>query len=541
MGCVTSKSKSVRAASATGVEGKKHSDDRTQAQSSSGADGRLGEKQPRDAMAMTPGKRSSSRLHQEQMRMYVVQQRGHLSDRFQRVKKLGSGAYGEVLLCKDKQTGAERAIKIIKKSSVSAPSSGALLDEVAVLKQLDHPNIMKLYEFFDDKRNYYLVMEVYRGGELFDEIISRQKFSEVDAAVIMKQVLSGVLYLHNHNIVHRDLKPENLLLESKASDALIKIVDFGLSAHYEVGGKMRERLGTAYYIAPEVLRKKYDEKCDVWSCGVILYILLCGYPPFGGQTDQEILKRVEKGKYSFEMPDWGHVSEEAKDLVRKMLTYDSSKRISAEECLAHPWIVKFSAQKGTDMSKHALTGALGNMKKFQSTQKLAQAAMLFMGSKLTTVEETKELTTIFRALDKNGDGQLDRKELIEGYRKLMEWKGESGEIDAAGIEAEVDQILTAVDFDKNGYIEYSEFVTVCMDKQLLLSRERLLQAFQQFDSDGSGKITNDELAKLFGITAIDDKAWHEVLAECDKNNDGEVDFDEFVEMMQKICDVKVRN
>ncbi|KAL8447748.1 hypothetical protein Emag_004209 [Eimeria magna] len=589
MGCVPSKNKSVRAASATGVEGKKHSDDRTQAQSSSGADGRPGDKQPRDAMAMTPGKLSFTCVCMScrwvsclaerknayalfvwfftplirccacaflDSGMYVVQQRGHLSDRFQRVKKLGSGAYGEVLLCKDKQTGAERAIKIIKKSSVSAPSSGALLDEVAVLKQLDHPNIMKLYEFFDDKRNYYLVMEVYRGGELFDEIISRQKFSEVDAAVIMKQVLSGVLYLHNHNIVHRDLKPENLLLESKAKDALIKIVDFGLSAHYEVGGKMRERLGTyvvlqkqrkdtddlrvrvvprvdechlsfiqccllvdgrlccpwalsAYYIAPEVLRKKYDEKCDVWSCGVILYILLCGYPPFGGQTDQEILKRVEKGKYSFEMPDWGHVSEEAKDLVRKMLTYDSSKRISAEECLAHPWIVKFSAQKDTDMSKHALTGALGNMKKFQ-------------------------------ALDKNGDGQLDRKELIEGYRKLMEWKGESGEIDAAGIESEVDQILTAVDFDKNGYIEYSEFVTVCMDKQLLLSRERLLQAFQQFDSDGSGKITNDELAKLFGITAIDDKAWHEVLAECDKNNDGEVDFDEFVEMMQKICDVKVR-
>ncbi|PHJ18561.1 calcium-dependent protein kinase cdpk3 [Cystoisospora suis] len=177
--------------------------------------------------------------------MYITQQKAHLSDRYQRVKKLGSGAYGEVLLCKDKLTGAERAIKIIKKSSVTTTSnSGALLDEVAVLKQLDHPNIMKLYEFFEDKRNYYLVMEVYRGGELFDEIILRQKFSEVDAAVIMKQVLSGTTYLHKHSIVHRDLKPENLLLESKSKDALIKIVDFGLSAHFEVGGKMKERLGT---------------------------------------------------------------------------------------------------------------------------------------------------------------------------------------------------------------------------------------------------------------------------------------------------------
>lgn len=301
---------------------------------------------------------------------------------------------------------------------------------------------------------------------------------------------------------------------------------------------MRERLGTAYYIAPEVLRKKYDEKCDVWSCGVILYILLCGYPPFGGQTDQEILKRVEKGKYAFEPPDWTNVSEEAKTLVRLMLTYEPQKRISAEEALNHAWITKFSSQKDGDMSKHALTGALGNMKKFQSTQKLAQAAMLFMGSKLTTVEETKELTQIFRVLDKNGDGQLDRKELIEGYKKLMEWKGDTSEIDDAQREAEVDQILQSVDFDKNGYIEYSEFVTVCMDKQLLLSRERLQQAFRQFDSDGSGKITSDELAKLFGSTAVDDATWHDVLKETDKNNDGEVDFDEFVEMMQKICDVK---
>ncbi|KFH09363.1 calcium-dependent protein kinase CDPK3 [Toxoplasma gondii MAS] len=291
MGCVHSKNPHSKHAGAAGEKPdaslEKGGQSKGSAPSSGTGDSGKGTGSPdtkRDSMPMTPG-------------MYITQQKAHLSDRYQRVKKLGSGAYGEVLLCKDKLTGAERAIKIIKKSSVTTTSnSGALLDEVAVLKQLDHPNIMKLYEFFEDKRNYYLVMEVYRGGELFDEIILRQKFSEVDAAVIMKQVLSGTTYLHKHNIVHRDLKPENLLLESKSRDALIKIVDFGLSAHFEVGGKMKERLGTAYYIAPEVLRKKYDEKCDVWSCGVILYILLCGYPPFGGQTDQEILKRVEKGK-----------------------------------------------------------------------------------------------------------------------------------------------------------------------------------------------------------------------------------------------------
>lgn len=482
------------------------------------------------SMAVTPG-------------MYVSCQRAHLSDRFQRVKKLGSGAYGEVLLCKDKLSGAERAIKIIKKTSVSASGNGNLLDEVAVLKQLDHPNIMKLYEVYEDKRNFYLVMELYTGGELFDEIISRQKFSEGDAAVIMQQVLSGCTYLHRHNIVHRDLKPENLLLESKSKDALVKIVDFGLSAHLELGGKMRERLGTAYYIAPEVLRKKYDEKCDVWSCGVILYILLCGYPPFGGQTDQEILKRVERGKYTFDPPDWTLVSEEAKNLVKLMLTFEPSKRISAEEALSHPWIVKLTSHKDEEvMGKHALTGALGNMRKFQSSQKLAQSALLFMGSKLTTLEETKELTQIFRQLDKNGDGQLDRRELIEGYRMLLDWKGETvSDLDESQIEAQVDQILQSVDFDQNGYIEYSEFVTVTMDRKLLLSRDRLLAAFQQFDSDHSGKITKEELGRVFGVAEVDAATWEEVLQECDKNNDGAVDFEEFVEMMQKICDVKVKS
>ncbi|KAF8817737.1 calcium-dependent protein kinase CDPK3, partial [Cardiosporidium cionae] len=230
--------------------------------------------------------------------MYITHKQGHLRDRYQKIKKLGTGAYGEVILCRDRITKSERAIKIIKKSSISTNvSPGSLIAEVEVLKRLDHPNIMKLYDFFEDRKQYFLVSEVYWGGELFDEIINRQKFLESDAANIMRQILSGCTYLHQHQIVHRDIKPENLLLDRKARDSLIKIVDFGLSAFFQGGGrKMRDRLGTAYYIAPEVLRKKYDEKCDIWSCGVILYILLCGYPPFSGHSDQEILRRVEKGR-----------------------------------------------------------------------------------------------------------------------------------------------------------------------------------------------------------------------------------------------------
>eukprot|EP01053_Blabericola_migrator_P011547 Blabericola_migrator_1__11546@NODE_68_length_15625_cov_137_110426_g61_i0_p4_GENE_NODE_68_length_15625_cov_137_110426_g61_i0NODE_68_length_15625_cov_137_110426_g61_i0_p4_ORF_typecomplete_len563_score127_98Pkinase/PF00069_25/5_1e83Pkinase_Tyr/PF07714_17/8_7e53EFhand_7/PF13499_6/7_6e03EFhand_7/PF13499_6/3_8e12EFhand_7/PF13499_6/7_1e16EFhand_1/PF00036_32/0_0015EFhand_1/PF00036_32/0_00016EFhand_1/PF00036_32/1_1e05EFhand_1/PF00036_32/8_5e08EFhand_6/PF13405_6/0_00032EFhand_6/PF13405_6/3_9EFhand_6/PF134 len=465
--------------------------------------------------------------------MFITHQKGNLAERYHREKKLGSGAYGEVWLCRDRQTNAERAVKFIKKSSVNVGPGTSLLDEVAVVKQLDHPNIMKLYEFFGDKKYYYLVMEVYKGGELFDEIINRQKFSESDAASIMKQVLSGVTYLHKHHIVHRDLKPENLLLESKAKDAMIKIVDFGLSSYFDPSKKLKDRLGTAYYIAPEVLRKKYDEKCDVWSCGVILYILLCGYPPFGGASDQEILKRVEKGKFVFDPAEWGTISSDVKDLIKQMLEYDPARRISAEEALRHKWIRKMADKRDAKVETPVLFNALNNMRKFHASQKLAQAALLFMGSKLTTMDETKELTTIFQKLDTNDDGQLDRKELIEGYTQLMKLKKEEADsLTQDDIAREVDKILESVDFDKNGYIEYSEFVTVAMDKKVLLSKGRLQAAFNLFDVDGSGKIAADELRRI--LHDVDDAQWAQIIGEVDQNGDGEVDFDEFVAMMQKL-------
>eukprot|EP00918_Siedleckia_nematoides_P067794 GHVU01147532.1.p1 GENE.GHVU01147532.1~~GHVU01147532.1.p1 ORF type:complete len:251 (-),score=36.02 GHVU01147532.1:648-1400(-) len=226
MGCKSSKTKDSAA-----YEGAADEQDGGRDGSGKKKRGTVGGRSSQDDVGLSPGD-------------FIKEQRAHLSDRYTRERKLGAGAYGDVILCKDKLTGAERAVKIIKKSSVSTSSTDALLEEVAVVKRLDHPNIMKLYEFFEDKRNYYIVMELYRGGELFDEIINRQRFSEADAAFIMKQVMSGVTYLHNHSIVHRDLKPENLLLDSKQRDALIKIVDFGLSSVFDPAKKMRDRLGT---------------------------------------------------------------------------------------------------------------------------------------------------------------------------------------------------------------------------------------------------------------------------------------------------------
>ncbi|GAW79315.1 calcium-dependent protein kinase 4 [Plasmodium gonderi] len=470
--------------------------------------------------------------------MFIQNSNVVFNEQYKGIKILGKGSFGEVILSRDKHTGHEYAIKVISKKHVKRKTDKqSLLREVELLKMLDHINIMKLYEFFEDNNYYYLVSDVYSGGELFDEIISRKRFYEVDAARIIKQILSGITYMHKNNVVHRDLKPENILLETKnKEDMIIKIIDFGLSTHFEYSKKMKDKIGTAYYIAPDVLHGTYDEKCDIWSCGVILYILLSGCPPFNGSNEYDILKKVETGKYTFDLPQFKKISDKAKDLIRKMLMYTSAVRISARDALEHEWIKLMTSKDNVNIDIPSLELSITNIRQFQSTQKLAQAALLYMGSKLTTIDETKELTKIFKRMDKNGDGQLDRNELIIGYKELLKLKGEdTSDLDNAAIEYEVDQILSSIDLDQNGYIEYSEFLTVAIDRKLLLSTERLEKAFKLFDKDGSGKISANELAQLFGLSDVGSDCWKTVLKEVDQNNDGEIDFKEFRDMLVKMC------
>jgi len=208
-----------------------------------------------------------------------------------------------------------------------------LFNEINNLKDLDHPNILKMYEFFEDEKRYYIVTDICKGGELFDEIVARGKFTEVDASMLMKQVLGCINYCHSNKIVHRDLKPENILLEQNKEFDQIKIIDFGTSLVFDENKKLDEKLGTPYYIAPEVLAKNYGAKCDIWSCGVITYITLSGIPPFNGASDQEIMKKVKSAKVSFADPVWAQVSDQAKDFITQLLTKEQDKRPSAEQAL----------------------------------------------------------------------------------------------------------------------------------------------------------------------------------------------------------------
>lgn len=399
-----------------------------------------------------------------------------------------------------------------------------LKNEIAILKDLDHPNIVKMYEYLEDEKRIYIVTEICKGGELFDEILNRSKFDERDAAVVMKQLLSAINYCHKKNIVHRDLKPENMLLESDRDLEKIKVVDFGTSLVYDKDRALDEKLGTAYYIAPEVIKKSYNEKCDLWSCGVIMYILLSGEPPFNDpRADNDaIMKKVEVGKYDIDHGVWKSISPEAKDLVKKLLTYDASERISAEDALKHKWI---SDNSSIDIDNKTAENALGNLGKFRADQKLKQAAYAFIASQLISKSEKDRLAKIFKAIDKNGDGKLSKEEILDGYEEHF-----GKHLD----EDELDSLFGSVDIDGSGFIDYSEFIMATMNEKKNISEEKLQAAFKTFDKDGNGTISADEVKDVLGLANMDDSTVKEIISQVDENNDGEIQFDEFCNLMKSM-------
>lgn len=347
-----------------------------------------------------------------------------------------------------------------------------MINEIELLRQLDHPNIVKIFEFFQDDKRFYIVTELLKGGELFDKIIKYKKFTEYDAAKYMKQVLSALAYCHSHHIVHRDLKLENLLLESNSEDSPLKIIDFGASICYEYDKKMKGKKGTPYYIAPEVLLKKYyDEKCDVWSSGILLYIFLVGVPPFYGNSDVEILEQVKKGTIDYFHPSLRSISKEARNLLMSLTKYNPAKRCTSLEALQHPWFNILS--KGPSPSKELTASVLDNMHKFKAYSKLEQAAYMYIATQLFTNKERETLREVFISMDTNHDGQLSKEELVNGYSKIIGNKQSSTRI--------VEEIMMTADPNNNGMIDFTEFIVASSNKKMLPSEEKLKSAFGMFD------------------------------------------------------------
>lgn len=457
---------------------------------------------------------------------FIGRKLGSVWDYYRKGKSLGSGANGQVFDALHLISNDRRAIKVISKRKLKLAKNAIekFQAEVEILKRLDHPHIMRLYEFYEDELNFYLVTEQATGGELFDYILERGKLSENQASKIMKQVLSAVSYCHVNGIVHRDLKPENLLRETKAPDANIKVIDFGESALMNPGERLSSMLGTPYYIAPEVLSNSYSEKCDVWSCGVILYILLGGTPPFNGKTDSEIIAKVRVGSYEYTGSNWQLVSAQAKDLIDKMLVLNPDNRISATAAVNHPWIREYNSLVRKD-STEAISGSFDNLKAFSSSRKLKQAISMFIASQLINKDEKQRLTEAFQELDTDGDGRLSRQELLEGLMKSMS---------PAEAEIRVTEILASVDTDGSGFIEYTEFLAGSLKLDSEQNKQALTVAFNAFDTDSSGKISIGELRTMLGDEAISsDQVWIDILMEADANGDGEIDLQEFQQIVSR--------
>ncbi|XP_047356902.1 calcium/calmodulin-dependent protein kinase type II alpha chain isoform X12 [Vespa velutina] len=322
------------------------------------------------------------------------------SDNYDLKEELGKGAFSVVRRCVQKSSGLEFAAKIINTKKLSARDFQKLEREARICRKLQHPNIVRLHDSIQEENYHYLVFDLVTGGELFEDIVAREFYSEADASHCIQQILESVHHCHYNGVVHRDLKPENLLLASKAKGAAVKLADFGLAI--EVSGESQAWFGfagTPGYLSPEVLKKEpYGKPVDIWACGVILYILLVGYPPFWDDDQHRLYAQIKAGSYDYPSPEWDTVTPEAKNLINQMLTVNPSKRITANEALKHPWI----CQRERVASVVHRQETVDCLKKFNARRKLK-------GAILTTMLATRNFSSKYDAqgrsiITKKGDG-----------------------------------------------------------------------------------------------------------------------------------------
>ncbi|RAL51026.1 unnamed protein product [Cuscuta campestris] len=435
--------------------------------------------------------------------------------------ELGRGQFGVTYLVTHRRTQEKFACKsIATRKLLSNDDVDDVRREVQIMHHLTgHRNIVELKGTFEDRNHVHLVMELCAGGELFDRIIAKGHYSERAAAGLCRQMVTVLHYCHSMGVMHRDLKPENFLFLSSDENAPLKATDFGLSVFFRPGEIFKDLVGSAYYVAPEVLRRNYGPEADIWSAGVILYILLSGVPPFWGENEQGIFDAILRGHLDFSSDPWPSISSSAKDLVKKMLRSDPRERFSASEVLNHPWM----REDGDASDKPLDIAVLTRMKQFRAMNKLKKVALKVIAENLSE-EEIIGLKEMFKSIDTDDSGTITYEELKVGLTKMGTKLSES----------EVRQLMEAADVDGNGTIDYLEFITATMHMNRMEKEDHLYKAFEYFDKDKSGYITMEELVhalKKHNIT--DEKTLKEIIAEVDTDNDGRINYDEFVAMMRK--------
>ncbi|KAH0463296.1 hypothetical protein IEQ34_007878 [Dendrobium chrysotoxum] len=435
-------------------------------------------------------------------------------------RKLGQGQFGTTYLCTEVNTGFEYACKSIsKRKLITKEDVDDVRREIQIMHHLSgHKNVVQIKGAYEDPLYVHIVMDLCAGGELFDRIIQRGHYSERKAAELIKIVVGVVQACHSLGVMHRDLKPENFLLASKDDDLSLKAIDFGLSVFFKPGQVFTDVVGSPYYVAPEVLCKHYGPEADVWTAGVILYILLSGVPPFWAETQQGIFDAVLKGHIDFDAEPWPLISDSAKDLIRKMLCPRPQDRLSAHEVLFHPWI----CENGVAPDQALDPAVLSRLKQFSAMNKLKKLALRVIAESLSE-EEIAGLREMFLAMDVDSSGAITFDELKAGLRRYGSTLNDT----------EIHDLMDAADVDNSGTIDYGEFIAATIHLNKLEREEHLVAAFSYFDKDGSGYLTVDELQQACKEHNMTDVLIEDIIKEVDQDNDGRIDYGEFVAMMRK--------
>ena len=444
------------------------------------------------------------------------------------LSRIGDGSYGTVYLAINIMTKQNVAMKKINKIQENEVDDMEIKNEIDILKKLDHPNIVKIIEFYSTPKAYYIITDFASCGELYNQI--KHEYTENQLAVLFYQIFSGLYYLHTNNIVHRDLKLENILISEIEKDMKTgkkcfwtKIIDFGTAKIFEKNKNEKAVVGSSYYIAPEVLHKNYNEKCDTWSAGVILYMLIVGRAPFDGADDEEIIENIKKGKFNTKHRKLVESSPEVQDLVKKLLEVNVSKRLSAANALKHPWFKKFDAKSlYKNITKERIKMYLTRLRKYEINSKFQQMVLAFIVHNLPDSVETKDILKMFRLFNVNDDGKLSKKEL---YNALIE------HFDQKEIDQSIDDIFLLLDGANRGFIEYEEFLRATIDPKIILSDENLVYAFNFFDRDNTGRISVEKIMSIFVDDKVNEEVFRSIFNEIDKNQDGEIDYQEFKDMM----------
>lgn len=421
---------------------------------------------------------------------------------------LGSGYNGEVYLAKSRSSGENFAIKAFKMRGVAKDKREELETEAEIFLAMDHPHVARLVDVYESPEKLTLVMECMSGGELFDRVVEKKRFTEKDAADTLYQILLAINYIHSHGIVHRDVKLENFLFESKGS-AHLKLIDFGFSKIWLPNTTMAMSCGTLAYVAPEVLDQKYTSQCDLWSTGVVAFILLFGYMPFAGAESKQI-KDIQRGNYGYKPNIWKKVSAQGQDFVKKLLVVNPLERMTAKVALEHEWLT--AREHHTSVVDADLLQDLCN---FGQASIFRRACMGVMAWSLSN-EERKQVREAFLELDTTRSGTITLPEFKQALHSKFQLNDEA-----------LEKAFHALDANHTDEIHYSEFLAAMVSSRVALHDGLLKETFRRFDTDNSGFISSENLREVLG-ESVEGHEVEELMQEADFSKDGKIDVEEFM-------------